>query len=102
MRLLEDARRGKFDQLLVFKLDRLGRETRLILNNTKAILEGAGATMAQVIKCNVYLANGADFAAMNEVYASFFPPDARPARTCVGVTDLVRGALIEIDCDARR
>jgi len=39
---------------------------------------------------------------MNEVYAGFFPEGARPTRTCVGVTDLVRDALIEIDCIAKR
>ncbi len=43
-----------------------------------------------------------DYEAMNDVYAGFFPATARPARTCVGVTDLVRDALIEIDCIAKR
>jgi enamine deaminase RidA (YjgF/YER057c/UK114 family) len=43
-----------------------------------------------------------DYDAMNDVYAGFFPADARPVRTCVGVTDLVRDALIEIDCVAKR
>jgi len=39
---------------------------------------------------------------MNEVYSGFFPSPARPARTCIGVTDLVRDALVEIDCVAKR
>jgi 2-iminobutanoate/2-iminopropanoate deaminase len=43
-----------------------------------------------------------DYDAMNEVYAGFFPEGARPTRTCVGVTDLVSDALIEIDCIAKR
>ena len=43
-----------------------------------------------------------DYDAMNEVYAGFFSEGARPVRTCVGVTDLVRDALIEIDCIAKR
>jgi enamine deaminase RidA (YjgF/YER057c/UK114 family) len=43
-----------------------------------------------------------DYAAMNAVYASHFPPDRRPARTCIGVTGLARDARIEIDCIARR
>ena len=73
-------------------------ETRLILNNTKAILEGAGATMAQVIKCNVYLANGADFAAMNEVYGEFFG-EHKPARTTI-VCQFVAAIKVEIDCIA--
>ena len=43
-----------------------------------------------------------DYDAMNEVYAGYFPEGARPTRTCVGVTDLVRDALIEIDCIAKK
>jgi 2-iminobutanoate/2-iminopropanoate deaminase len=74
-------------------------ETRLILNNTKAILEGAGATMAQVIKCTVYLANGADFAAMNEVYAEFFG-EHKPARTTVVCQFAMSAIKVEIDCIA--
>jgi enamine deaminase RidA (YjgF/YER057c/UK114 family) len=43
-----------------------------------------------------------DYAAFNETYQGFFPPDRRPARTTVGVTALAVGALVEIDCIARR
>src|SRR5579859_3556260 len=57
-------------------------ETRLILHNTKAILAAAGANLSQVVKCTVYLGNGADFAAMNEVYAEFFG-EHKPARSTV-------------------
>ncbi len=74
-------------------------ETRLVLNNTKAILAGAGASLAQVIKCNVYLANGADFAAMNEVYAEFFG-EFKPARSTVVCQFAIAGIKIEIDCIA--
>jgi len=74
-------------------------ETRLILNNTKAILAGAGATLAQVVKCTVYLANGADFAAMNEVYAEFFG-EHKPARTTVVCQFALSGIKVEIDCIA--
>ena len=74
-------------------------ETRLVLNNTKAILAGAGASMAQVIKCNVYLANGADFAAMNEVYAEFFG-EHKPARSTVVCQFAIAGIKVEIDCVA--
>jgi 2-iminobutanoate/2-iminopropanoate deaminase len=74
-------------------------ETRLILNNTKAILAGAGATLAQVVKCTVYLANGADFAAMNEVYAEFFG-EHKPARTTIVCTFALAGIKVEIDCIA--
>jgi len=74
-------------------------ETRLILNNTKAILEGAGANMAQVIKCTVYLSNGADFAAMNEVYAEFFG-EHKPARTTIVCQFVMQAIKVEIDCIA--
>ena len=74
-------------------------ETRLVLNNTRAILEGAGASLAQVIKCNVYLANGADFAAMNEVYAEFFG-EHKPARSTVVCQFAIGGIKVEIDCIA--
>ncbi len=74
-------------------------ETRLILHNTKAILEGAGATLAQVIKCTVYLANGTDFAAMNEVYAEFFG-EHKPARSTVVCSFAIAGIKVEIDCIA--
>src|SRR5262247_3106518 len=59
-------------------------ETRIVLNNVRTILEGCGASMADVVKCSVFLRDGRDFAAMNEVYAEFFG-DAKPARTTVEV-----------------
>jgi 2-iminobutanoate/2-iminopropanoate deaminase len=74
-------------------------ETRQVLNNIKAILEGCGASMSDVVKCHVYLANGHDFAAMNEVYAQFFG-DAKPARTTVAVAFAIPGIKVEIDAIA--
>ena len=74
-------------------------ETRIILNNIKRILEGAGASLAQVVKCHVYLANGSDFAAMNEVYAEFFGQD-KPARTTVACQFAMPDLKVEIDCIA--
>ena len=59
-------------------------ETRLVLNNIKRILAAAGATPADVVKCNVYLKDAADFAAMNVVYREFFGSEF-PARTTVAV-----------------
>src|SRR5229473_2897812 len=55
-------------------------ETRVVLNNVKRILEGCGASMADVVKCSVFLGDGKDFAAMNEIFAEFFG-DHKPART---------------------
>jgi enamine deaminase RidA (YjgF/YER057c/UK114 family) len=56
-----------------------------------------------VVSVRVFLTHfRQDYAAMNAVYDSYFPPDRRPARTCIGVTDLAREARIEIDGIARR
>jgi len=74
-------------------------ETRLVLNNVKRIVEGCGASMKDVVKCNVYLRNGSDFAAMNAVYAEFFG-EAKPARTTVETKFADPRMLVEIDCIA--
>jgi 2-iminobutanoate/2-iminopropanoate deaminase len=71
-------------------------QTRQVLENIRAVLEAAGSGMNKVVKCNVYLQNMDDFAAMNEVYGSFFP-EKPPARTTVEVARLPRNALIEIE-----
>ncbi len=73
-------------------------ETRQVLKNVQAILEAAGTSMANVVKCNVYLANRYDFAAMNEAYAEFFPNDP-PARTTVE-SHPPADIRVEIDCVA--
>ncbi len=79
----------------------IAAQTRRTLENIAAILEAAGSGMPQVVRTSVYLQNMNDFAAMNEVYAEFFPPDAAPpARTTVEVRGLPRGALVEIDAVA--
>jgi 2-iminobutanoate/2-iminopropanoate deaminase len=74
-------------------------ETRVVLNNVKRILEGCGASMADVVKCSVFLRDGKDFAAMNEVYAEFFG-DQKPARTTVEAKFAVPEMKVEIDCVA--
>jgi len=75
-------------------------ETRQVLTNVKAILEGCGASMSQVVRCGVYLIDAGDFQAMNEVYAEFFG-NAKPARTTIIVAALPRpGAKVEIDAIA--
>jgi len=70
------------------------------LHNLEAVLDGAGATFADVVKTNVFLADMADFAAVNEVYAGFFP-DPPPARSTFAVAALPRGAQVEIEAVAR-
>lgn len=74
-------------------------ETRLVLSNIRRILEGCGASLADVVKCSVFLSSGKDFAAMNEVYAEFFG-SAKPARTTVEAQFAEPRMKVEIDCIA--
>ncbi len=74
-------------------------ETRIVLNNVKRILEGCGASMADVVKCSVFISDGKDFAAMNQVYAEFFG-NAKPARTTVETKFADPKMKVEIDCIA--
>jgi 2-iminobutanoate/2-iminopropanoate deaminase len=75
-------------------------QTRSTLNNIKAVLEMAGTTMQNAVKCTVFLIDGNDFRGMNEAYAEFWPV-APPARTTVIVKGLVvPGAKLEIECNA--
>ncbi|MCQ2293564.1 MAG: RidA family protein [Bacteroidaceae bacterium] len=75
--------------------------TRQSLTNMQHILAEAGLTMQNVVKTTVLLADIADFAAMNEVYAEFFQAPF-PARSAFAVKDLPKGALVEIECIAAR
>lgn len=74
-------------------------QTRRVLANLGAVLEGAGLTYADVVKTTVYLADMQDFAAMNEVYATAFG-QSLPARTTIAAAGLPKGARIEIDAVA--
>ncbi len=83
--------------------DGIRAQTERTLSNLRRVLGSLDLTMGQVLRVRVFLTHfKRDYEAMNEVYAGFFPEGARPVRTCVGVTDLVRDALIEIDCVAKR
>ncbi len=75
-------------------------ETEQVLSNLKGVLAAAGATLADVVKTTIYLADFADFPAMNAVYVRAFPTDP-PARATVGVSALPRGAKIELEAIAR-
>ena len=76
--------------------------TRTMANLARA-LRALGMGLENLVSVRVYLsAFERDYAAMNAVYASYFPAERRPARTCVGVSGLAKGALIEIDLVARR
>ena len=70
------------------------------LTNLRAVLEAAGSGPEQVVKCNVYLKDMGDFAAVNDVYGRTFSGDEPPARACVEVSRLPKDVLVEIDCVA--
>jgi reactive intermediate/imine deaminase len=75
----------------------IGPETRQTMENIKRVLESVGSSMDRVVKCTVYLADVADFQAMNTEYRAFFPSEP-PARTTVAVSGLVANARIEVTC----
>jgi 2-iminobutanoate/2-iminopropanoate deaminase len=77
------------------------KETRQVFENMKAILEAAGSSLDRVVKCNVYLKDINDFAAMNEVYGATFKPPY-PARTTIQAGALPGGISVEIECIARK
>lgn len=79
----------------------VGAQTHRAFDNLEAVLKDAGLTMDHVIKCNVYLTDMTNFAAMNAAYATRFTKPF-PARTTVAVRGLPRNALVEIELVARR
>ncbi|NOY76760.1 MAG: RidA family protein [Calditrichaeota bacterium] len=74
-------------------------QTRQVLENVKAVLKAAGAGLENVVKTTVFLLDMNDFAAMNEVYAQYFPQNP-PARSAVQVARLPKDVKIEIECIA--
>jgi len=78
-------------------------QTRNVMANLSIVLAGLGLGLEHVVMARVYLTRfREDFAAMNQVYRSFFAEGRLPARTCVGVTGLAYDALVEIDFVAKR
>ena len=73
-------------------------QTEQVLKNLTAVLEAAGASTDSVVKTTCFLADMADFAAFNEVYAKHFP--SCPARSCVAVKALPKGSLVEVEAIA--
>lgn len=84
-----------------FAADDIAGQTRQCLKNVGAVLAQAGLGMENIIKTTVFLKDMNDFAAMNEVYASFFPGEP-PARSAVEVARLPKDALVEIEAIAVR
>lgn len=73
-------------------------ETRQTMDNMSAVLEQFGTTMDNVVKCTVFLADMAEWGAMNEVYKTYF--ENPPARSALGASGLALGARVEIECIA--
>ena len=83
--------------------DGVEAQTHKVMDNLRRVLEGIGLSLANVICVRIFLTHFArDYAAMNTIYAGYFPPERLPARTTVGVTHLARGGIIEIDLVAKR
>ena len=83
--------------------DGIAAQTRRVMANLALILGEMGLDLSHVVQCRAYLtAFERDYDAFNAAYAAHFPPDRRPARTTVGVTAPAVGALVEVDCLARR
>ena len=76
----------------------ISAQTEQVCKNLKAVLEEGGASLDTVVKTTCFLANISDFAAFNEVYAKYFT--SCPARSCVAVKDLPKGALVEVEAIA--
>ena len=79
--------------------DNIEIQTRQVLNNLKSVLTAAGSDLNSVVKTTIYLKNISDFQAVNAIYTEYFSTH-KPARATVGVSDLPKGALIEIDTTA--
>jgi len=78
-------------------------QTRKVMDNLARVLAGCGMTFRNVVFVRIYLTDfKRDYAAMNALYASYFEADRRPGRTTVGVVDLARGGIVEIDMIACR
>jgi 2-iminobutanoate/2-iminopropanoate deaminase len=78
-------------------------QTRRVMDNLIIVLRGLALDLRHVVSVRVFLTRfEQDYEPMNAVYRSYFPPDRLPARTCVGVTGLARGALVEVDLIARK
>jgi 2-iminobutanoate/2-iminopropanoate deaminase len=75
-------------------------QTHRALDNLSAVLQAAGTNFASVLKTTVFLADMGDFAAMNDVYGSYFSNTDPPARSTVQVAGLPKNALVEIECIA--
>ena len=83
--------------------DGITAQTRRVMDNLELVLNGIELDLSHVLQCRCYLTEfDRDYVGFNDAYQSYFPVDRRPARTTIGVTALAVGALVEIDCLAKR
>jgi 2-iminobutanoate/2-iminopropanoate deaminase len=82
-------------------VDGVEAQVERAMRNLDAVLDAAGATLADVVKTTIFLTDMGDFGAVNAVYARFMP-DPPPARSTVAVAGLPKGALVEVEAIARR
>lgn len=74
-------------------------QAQLVMKNLAAVVAAGGSTMDNIVRCTIFLADMADFAAVNEVYQAALG-EHRPARACVAVKELPKSVLVEVDCIA--
>lgn len=84
----------------VLEGDNIASQTHRVCKNLDAVLTAAGSSLANAIKTTCFLQDMADFAAFNEVYAQYFTE--KPARSCVAVKSLPKGALVEVEVIAEK
>ena len=82
------------------KGENIAEQTHRVCKNLQAVLEAAGGSLKSTVKTVCFLADMADFAAFNEVYAQYFTE--KPARSCVAVKDIPKGALVEVEAVAEK
>ena len=75
-------------------------QTRRVMDNLKILLEGCGSSLAKILVCRVYITDMSQFPVVNQEYARYFEGIDPPARVCVEVTALAKGAAIEIEATA--
>lgn len=78
----------------------IGAQTHAALRNLREVLKAGGADLDNVVKTTVFVRDLGDFAAVNEIYGSYFKEGEYPARSCVEVSRLPKDALVEIECVA--
>jgi 2-iminobutanoate/2-iminopropanoate deaminase len=90
---------GKEDEALPAGIE---AQTHRVMENLKLVLLEIGLGLEHVVAARAFIIDMREFETMNRIYAAYFPPNKRPARTCIGVTGLAKGARVEIDFIARR